>query len=42
VIYWEEESLNDREKIYEFVCGFNPDVADQTDEIIEQKFPPKR
>ena len=37
VIYWEEESLNDREKIYEFLCGFNPDVADKTDETIEQK-----
>jgi addiction module RelE/StbE family toxin len=37
VIYWEEESLNDREKIYEFLYEFNPIVAEKTDEIIEAK-----
>ena len=37
MIYWEEESLNDRERIFEFLYDFNPAVADKTDEIIEQK-----
>lgn len=36
-IYWEEESLNDREKIFEFLYDFNPKVAERTDEIIEKK-----
>ena len=37
MIYWEEESLNDREKIFEFLYDFNTAAADKTDEIIEQK-----
>lgn len=37
VIYWEEESLNDREKIFEFLYEFNPAAAEKTDEIIESK-----
>jgi addiction module RelE/StbE family toxin len=37
VIYWEEESLNDREKIFEFLYDFNPTAAEKTDEIIEKK-----
>ncbi|MDE1337691.1 type II toxin-antitoxin system RelE/ParE family toxin [Vibrio aestuarianus] len=37
MILWEEESLNDREKIFEFLYDFNPDAADKTDEIIEAK-----
>lgn len=37
MIYWEEESLNDREKIFEFLYGHNPVAADKTDSIIEQK-----
>ena len=37
MILWEEESLNDREKIFEFLYEFNPDVAEKTDEIIEAK-----
>jgi len=37
VIYWEEESLNDREKIFEFLYDFNPAAAEKTDEIIEKK-----
>ncbi len=37
MIYWEEESLNDREKIFEFLYDFNPDAAEKTDEIIEAK-----
>lgn len=37
MIYWEEESLNDREKIFEFLYDFNPVVAEKTDDIIEQK-----
>ncbi|KOE79491.1 plasmid stabilization protein ParE [Vibrio alginolyticus] len=37
MILWEEESLNDREKIFEFLYDFNPNTADKTDEIIEAK-----
>ena len=37
MIFWEEESLNDREKIYEYLYDFNPVAADKTDEIIESK-----
>jgi len=37
MIFWEEESLNDREEIFEFLYVFNPDVAEKTDEIIEAK-----
>lgn len=37
MIFWEEESLNDREKIFEFLFDFNPSVADKTDQKIESK-----
>lgn len=37
MIFWEEESLNDREEIFEFLYNFNPDAAEKTDEIIESK-----
>ena len=37
MIYWEEESLNDREKIFEFLYEFNPMAAQRTDELIERK-----
>ncbi|MDD2558729.1 MAG: type II toxin-antitoxin system RelE/ParE family toxin [Desulfuromonas sp.] len=37
MIFWEEESLNDREEIFEFLYVFNPDAAEKTDEIIEAK-----
>ncbi|ART83798.1 plasmid stabilization protein ParE [Oceanisphaera profunda] len=37
MILWEEESLNDREKIFEFLYDFNPAAADKTDQIIEEK-----
>ena len=37
MIYWEEESLNDREKIFEFLYDFNPAAAEKTDEVIEKK-----
>ncbi len=37
MILWEEESLNDREKIFEFLYDFNPDAAEKTDEFIEAK-----
>ncbi len=37
MIFWEEESLNDREKIFEFLFGFNPSAAEKTDQIIETK-----
>ncbi|HFQ4941224.1 TPA: type II toxin-antitoxin system RelE/ParE family toxin [Vibrio vulnificus] len=35
MILWEEESLNDREKIFEFLYDFNPDVPEKTDNLIE-------
>ncbi|WP_318484714.1 type II toxin-antitoxin system RelE/ParE family toxin [Photobacterium leiognathi] len=37
MILWEDESLNDREKIFEFLYDFNPDAAERTDELIELK-----
>ncbi|PHZ59732.1 type II toxin-antitoxin system mRNA interferase toxin, RelE/StbE family [Photobacterium leiognathi] len=37
MILWEEESLNDREKIFEFLYNFNSDAAERTDELIELK-----
>lgn len=37
MILWEEESLNDREKIFEFLYDFNPAAADKTDKLIEEK-----
>jgi addiction module RelE/StbE family toxin len=37
MIFWEEESLNDREKIFEFLYDFNPSAAEKTDQIIETK-----
>ena len=37
MIFWEEESLNDREKIFEFLYDFNPKAAEKTDQIIESK-----
>jgi toxin ParE1/3/4 len=37
MILWEEESLNDREKIFEFLFDFNPSVAEKTDQTIEAK-----
>ena len=37
MIFWEEASLNDREKIFEFLYDFNPFAAEKTDELIETK-----
>ncbi len=37
MIFWEEESLNDREKLFEFLYVFNPDAAERADQIIEEK-----
>lgn len=37
MIFWEKESLNDREVIFEFLHEFNPLVAEKTDEMIEAK-----
>lgn len=37
MIFWEVESLNDREKIFEFIYEFNPIAAEKTDDIIEAK-----
>lgn len=36
-LYWEEEPLNDREKIFEYLYDFNPIAAEKTDELIELK-----
>ncbi|WP_067516375.1 type II toxin-antitoxin system RelE/ParE family toxin [Endozoicomonas ascidiicola] len=35
MILWEVESLNDREKIFEFLFDFNPVAAEETDNLIE-------
>lgn len=37
MIFWEEESLNDREKIFAFLFDYNPNVAEKNDQIIEAK-----
>lgn len=37
MIFWEEASLTDRQKIFEFLYGFNPAAAEKTDEIIEAR-----
>lgn len=37
MILWEEESLNDREKIFEFLYDFNPDAAEKADDLIEPR-----
>ncbi len=36
-LYWEEESLNDRERIFGYLYDFNPIAAEKTDELIELK-----
>lgn len=35
MILWEKKSLNDRERIFEYLYDFNPAAAEKTDEIIE-------
>ncbi|MCK7458796.1 type II toxin-antitoxin system RelE/ParE family toxin [Idiomarina aminovorans] len=35
MIYWEEDALKDRERIFEFLHNFNPVVAEQTDAFIQ-------
>ena len=37
MIYWEEEALNDRERIFRFLYEFNPLAAEKTDEVIEAR-----
>lgn len=37
MIYWEQESLDDREQIFEFLYEFNPPAAEKTDELIVEK-----
>jgi addiction module RelE/StbE family toxin len=37
MILWEEGSLNDRERIFEFLYDFNPYAAEKTDSLIEEK-----
>lgn len=37
MIYWEEDVLKDRERIFEFLYSFNPIVAEQTDALIQSK-----
>ena len=36
-LYWEVQSLKDREKIYEYLHQFNPKAAEKTDEMIEER-----
>lgn len=36
MIFWEEESLNDRERIFEFLYQHNPEAAEKTDTLIEE------
>jgi toxin ParE1/3/4 len=31
MVFWEEESLNDCEKIFKILFNFNPSVAEKTD-----------
>ncbi|MDA6067557.1 type II toxin-antitoxin system RelE/ParE family toxin [Idiomarina abyssalis] len=37
MIYWEEDALKDRERIFEFLYNFNPIVAEQTDSLVQSK-----
>ena len=37
MIVWENDSLDDREVIFEFLYDFNPLAAEKTDTIIETK-----
>ncbi len=37
MIVWEKSSLDDRERIFEFLYAFNPVVAEKTDLVIEAK-----
>ena len=37
MIVWERRSLDDRERIFEFLYEFNPLVAEKTDLLIETK-----
>lgn len=37
MIYWEAESLNDREAIFEFLYKVNPAAAEKTDDIIQAR-----
>lgn len=34
MIFWEEDALNDRESIFEFLYDYNSAVAEKTDDII--------
>lgn len=37
MIFWEQQSLDDRRKIFEFLYDFNPTAAERTDKLIESK-----
>ena len=37
MIFWEKASLDDREAIFEYLYAFNPEVAERTDALIQQK-----
>lgn len=37
VLFWELRSLKDRERLYEYLYGFNPAAADRTDELIQER-----
>lgn len=35
MIVWEQKALEDRQKIFEYLYGFNPLAAERTDDLIE-------
>jgi addiction module RelE/StbE family toxin len=35
MMVWEQKALEDREKIFEYLYGFNPVAAEKTDDLIE-------
>lgn len=37
MIFWEQQSLDDRRKIFGFLYDFNPTAAERTDKLIESK-----
>lgn len=37
MIFWEEEAINDRKKIFDYLHDYNPVVASKTDVLIESR-----
>ena len=37
MLFWEEEALQDRERIFRFIHDFNPLAAEKTDDVIEAR-----